>query len=268
MSATTQSNHAAIYNDLTQNPFPRYFFKWNSSSQTQDLLVRNVSESDLGLYYCALHEKKVGGDDVCYASLDLPRREQKRLKKRVESSDFSTYSEGAHPRYSFESNQYNKTYNLLLKNVTESDLGLYFCARQETKIISDGAGDIRISGAEVEMRVRPGDDITLYSNCVQKARSRLLWFRNFKHQDRPHLILTMKNVKNDPFLCYSFVLNPRTKSHDLLVRNATDSDLGMYYWALDDITKKTEFKSSKHQLLKQETHSETLQLRAHQTTVY
>ncbi|KAL7841135.1 hypothetical protein SRHO_G00248260 [Serrasalmus rhombeus] len=62
MSSAAQRNHAVIYNDLGQNPLPRYFFKWNSSSQTHDLLVKNVSESDLGLYYCALQEKKITED--------------------------------------------------------------------------------------------------------------------------------------------------------------------------------------------------------------
>ena len=64
MSATTQSLHARIYDDLMQNPLPRYFFVWNSSSQTHDLLVKNVSESDLGLYYCAQHEKKITEDET------------------------------------------------------------------------------------------------------------------------------------------------------------------------------------------------------------
>ncbi|KAL7841138.1 hypothetical protein SRHO_G00248290 [Serrasalmus rhombeus] len=57
MSATTHSHHARIYNDLRQNPLPRYFFVWNSFSKTYHLLVKNVSESDLCLYYCALQER-------------------------------------------------------------------------------------------------------------------------------------------------------------------------------------------------------------------
>ncbi|KAL6467224.1 hypothetical protein MHYP_G00250280 [Metynnis hypsauchen] len=64
MSSEAQRNHAVIYNDLTQNPLPRYFFVWNSSSQTHDLLVENVSESDLGLYYCAQQERKVTEDET------------------------------------------------------------------------------------------------------------------------------------------------------------------------------------------------------------
>ena len=43
-----------------------------------------------------INDLQVGGGDVCYAALDLPSRGQKPLKKkkrRVESSEFSTYSE-------------------------------------------------------------------------------------------------------------------------------------------------------------------------------
>ncbi|KAI4877146.1 hypothetical protein NFI96_030784, partial [Prochilodus magdalenae] len=167
ISATAQDQHARLYDGM-QSPLARYSFVWNSSSSTHDLQVKNVSESDLGLYYCALREKKVtedetgvvvrkdvyrygnrttrlsllgrkklraveaentenlksselnkvpewkhslphtyqvsesqmslnqpqvGEDGVCYASLDLLPRREKRLKKRVESSEFSTYSE-------------------------------------------------------------------------------------------------------------------------------------------------------------------------------
>ncbi|KAI4895280.1 hypothetical protein NFI96_027012 [Prochilodus magdalenae] len=227
---------------------PRYSILWSFFSTTSDLLVRNVSESDLGLYYCALQKTrsirdkaracsgedvclygnrttrlsfhgKVGGDDVCYASLDLPGRGERRLKKkRVECSEFSTYSEdttcshwihrldnttntsvsdatllllycggssniwspseqlgfihfidkekcssavmafgcyglrnmnsshehmvfleGSHPRYSIMSNVFHQTTDLLVKNVSESDLGLYFCALQKKRSSGDGA---------------------------------------------------------------------------------------------------------------------------------
>ena len=64
MSATSQSLHARIYKDLMQNLLPRYFFVWNPSSQTHDLLVKNVSESDLCLFYCALHERKITEDET------------------------------------------------------------------------------------------------------------------------------------------------------------------------------------------------------------
>ncbi|XP_076878606.1 uncharacterized protein LOC143527334 [Brachyhypopomus gauderio] len=36
---------------------------WNPSNQTHDLLVKNMSESVLGLYYCALHMTKITKDE-------------------------------------------------------------------------------------------------------------------------------------------------------------------------------------------------------------
>ncbi|KAL7856246.1 hypothetical protein AOLI_G00198500 [Acnodon oligacanthus] len=49
----------------------RYSLVWNPSSQTHDLVVKNVTESDLGLYYCAVHEKKTAHQlqkDVYYGN--------------------------------------------------------------------------------------------------------------------------------------------------------------------------------------------------------
>ena len=50
--------------DLMFGSFPRYAPVWNQSSQTHDLMVKNVTESDLGLYYCAVHEKKITEDET------------------------------------------------------------------------------------------------------------------------------------------------------------------------------------------------------------
>ncbi|KAI4879648.1 hypothetical protein NFI96_023164 [Prochilodus magdalenae] len=51
-------------------------------------------KTNMGTVQCAFIQPQVGGDDVCYASLDLPSRGQKQLKKkkRAESSDFCTYT--------------------------------------------------------------------------------------------------------------------------------------------------------------------------------
>ncbi|KAL7841153.1 hypothetical protein SRHO_G00248440 [Serrasalmus rhombeus] len=49
---------------LTPGDPQHYTFVWNPSKQTHDLLVKNVSESDLGLYYCAVQEKKVTKDEA------------------------------------------------------------------------------------------------------------------------------------------------------------------------------------------------------------
>ncbi|KAL6467228.1 hypothetical protein MHYP_G00250320 [Metynnis hypsauchen] len=224
---------------LIQAIFSCYSFVWNACNQAHDLLVKNVTESDLGLYYCAVQEIKfikdetgadvradvyhhgnrttrlsffvmkadkqeweekkqsqtsrrnneVGGDDVCYASLDLPSRGQKRLKKkRDESSDFSTYS--------------------------------------EVKMAQ------MISGAEVEKRVRPGDDVILYSDCVWKSGFNTVWFRNCAHDHQPPLIISAEDLMHDAFPRYTTVWNSSSQAHDLLVKNVSESDLGLYYCAL------------------------------------
>ncbi|KAL6467223.1 hypothetical protein MHYP_G00250270 [Metynnis hypsauchen] len=193
MSATqTERHHAAIYNDLMQNPLPRYFFKWNSSSGTHDLLVKNVSESDLGLYYCALQEKKITEDQT----------------GRGAQKDVFQYG--------------NRTTRLSL-------LGVLFS---------------RISGAEVEMRVRPGDDISLYCDCVWKSGFIIVWFRNCSHDHQPPLMISATtqshhariydDLMQNPLPRYFLMWNSSSQAHDLLVEKVSESDLGLYYCALQE----------------------------------
>ncbi|KAL7841137.1 hypothetical protein SRHO_G00248280 [Serrasalmus rhombeus] len=71
-------------------------YHYGSRSTRLSFLEPTPPVSDCSVCWKLLEEfaeSHNGGQDVCYASLDLPPRGQKRLKKRVESSDFSTYSE-------------------------------------------------------------------------------------------------------------------------------------------------------------------------------
>ena len=45
--------------DQLLNPFPGFTLVWNKSNNTYDLLIENVTESDLGLYYCGTVALKV-----------------------------------------------------------------------------------------------------------------------------------------------------------------------------------------------------------------
>ncbi|XP_026068530.1 uncharacterized protein LOC113050030 [Carassius auratus] len=45
------------YNSLLQ-PIPRFIILWNRFSKSYDLLIENITEADLGLYYCSRVEKK------------------------------------------------------------------------------------------------------------------------------------------------------------------------------------------------------------------
>ncbi|KAI4884162.1 hypothetical protein NFI96_023950, partial [Prochilodus magdalenae] len=248
---------------------PRYSILWSFFSTTSDLLVRNVSESDLGLYYCALQKTrpirdearacsgedvclygnrttrlsfhvgkqresavhscettgnpasrkhdKVGGDDVCYASLDLPGRGERRLKKkRVECSEFSTYSEDTTWSHWIHR----------LDNTTNTSVGDATLVREFkwTSWSVAGVWFSRISGADVEMRVRPGDDVVLYSDCVWRFGFDTVWFRNSSHE---HMVLLDGSHPR-----YSIRLNDCHQTTELLVRNVSESDLGLYFCAL------------------------------------
>ncbi|KAL7856240.1 hypothetical protein AOLI_G00198440 [Acnodon oligacanthus] len=93
----------------------------------------------------------------------------------------------------------------------------------------------RISGAEVEVRVRPGDDVTLYCDCVyEKFGINTVWFRNCSHELQPPLIISAKVLLSETPQGYSFVWNSSNKTHDLLVRNVSVSDLGLYYCAVHE----------------------------------
>ncbi|XP_017538689.1 uncharacterized protein LOC108411568 [Pygocentrus nattereri] len=102
----------------------------------------------------------------------------------------------------------------------------------------------RISGAEVEMRVRRGDSITLYCDCVWQSGFSIVWFRNCSHEHQPPLIIstmdlihsaeTSKDLMFGAFPRYAPVWNQSSQTHDLLVKNVTESDLGLYYCALQE----------------------------------
>ncbi|KAF5891303.1 uncharacterized protein DAT39_018988, partial [Clarias magur] len=129
---------------------------------------------------------------------------------------------GDFPRYSFLWNPCNNAHDLLIKNVTESDLGLYYCG----VVFSSQK---RISGAEVEMR----DDVTLYCGCVLNVGFNTVWLRNSKSRNQSCSMITIRDIMNNIFPRYSFLRNPVTKSHNLLIKNITESDLGLYHCAVE-----------------------------------
>ncbi|KAG8014827.1 hypothetical protein GBF38_003484, partial [Nibea albiflora] len=116
----------------TLNLIPRFHFVANDSSDSYDLMIMNVTDSDEGLYYCGTEEIKVydedkitqrveyrygnvttrikitketqvderqpetrglnQDEDVCYAALEIRQTSKRPKKKKTQSSDFSTYS--------------------------------------------------------------------------------------------------------------------------------------------------------------------------------
>ncbi|KAI4891204.1 hypothetical protein NFI96_030168, partial [Prochilodus magdalenae] len=88
----------------------------------------------------------------------------------------------------------------------------------------------RISGEEVEMSVRPGDNVVLYSDCVVKAGV-TVWFRNGSNEYQTPLRISGDDLKQGACSPYAFVWNHYNQTQDLLVKNVTESDLGLYYCA-------------------------------------
>ncbi|KAI4873576.1 hypothetical protein NFI96_006026 [Prochilodus magdalenae] len=97
-----------------------------------------------------------------------------------------------------------------------------------------GVGFSLVSGAEVERRlgVRLGDDVTLYSDCVWRTGSETVWFRNSSCQHEPPLLIMPLDLMGKRLPRYSAVWNPSNGTHDLLVKNVSESDLGLYYCAI------------------------------------
>ncbi|XP_056092175.1 uncharacterized protein LOC130071403 isoform X2 [Rhinichthys klamathensis goyatoka] len=90
---------------------------------------------------------------------------------------------------------------------------------------------IRVYGAEVEMKVRPGDNITLYSDRSVTLGFRFVWIRNCSHENQPSLVIDFMKLDLEIFKRFSFVHNRSSNSHDLHITNISVSDLGLYYCA-------------------------------------
>ncbi|XP_071757957.2 uncharacterized protein LOC139913732 [Centroberyx gerrardi] len=101
-----------------------------------------------------------------------------------------------------------------------------------------------ISGSELELTVRPGDNITLYCDCKFSTGVYIVWFRNCSHENQPSLVLrTMHHSQmvtsrfpksQNNFPRFNFVKNQSTESYDLKIKNISVSDLGLYYCGTEE----------------------------------
>ncbi|XP_060917135.1 uncharacterized protein LOC132992051 [Labrus mixtus] len=113
-------------------------------------------------------------------------------------------------------------------------------------VILQGVGWLRcISGSVSEVKVRPGDNTTLYCDCKKSTGEFIVWYRNCSHENQPSLVLklmleAMKISLDDsgilnPLPRFRFVNNQSSESYDLLIVNITDSDLGLYYCGTEQV---------------------------------
>ncbi|XP_043103859.1 uncharacterized protein LOC122351065 [Puntigrus tetrazona] len=89
----------------------------------------------------------------------------------------------------------------------------------------------RSFGEEVEMKVRPGENITLFCDRSLSLGSVIVWIRNCSHENQPSLIMDFRIIDLEKFQRLNFIHNPYDNSHGLHITNISVSDLGLYYCA-------------------------------------
>ncbi len=89
-------------------------------------------------------------------------------------------------------------------------------------------------GTEVDMRVKAGDSISLYCDCVIPFGSHIVWWRNCSHEHQPSLLIEAVNLFTGMFPRFNFVLNSSSNSCDLHITNVSVFDEGLYYCAIKE----------------------------------
>ncbi|XP_041840016.1 uncharacterized protein LOC121638959 isoform X2 [Melanotaenia boesemani] len=87
-----------------------------------------------------------------------------------------------------------------------------------------------------EVRVRPGENITLYCDCKTSTGVYIVWFRNCSHENQPTLVLKVLEITRKKHtsellnpLQFELVNNSTSESYDLMIINVTETDEGLYY---------------------------------------
>ncbi|XP_056445617.1 uncharacterized protein LOC130381844 isoform X3 [Gadus chalcogrammus] len=101
-----------------------------------------------------------------------------------------------------------------------------------------------LSNPVVEQTVRPGENVTLYCDCKLTTNVNIVWYRNCSHENQPTLSLNWKDRDNGifeyeengtNFFHLNILWNASSNSYDLLIKNITDSHLGLYYCGTEEL---------------------------------
>ena len=76
-----------------------------------------------------------------------------------------------------------------------------------------------VSSYTVELTVRPGENVTLHCDFKPSTGETIVWYRNCSHENQPPRIIGWHELR----------WSHSSKSYNLLIRNITDSHLGLYY---------------------------------------
>nr|XP_055061715.1 uncharacterized protein LOC129444816 [Misgurnus anguillicaudatus] len=89
----------------------------------------------------------------------------------------------------------------------------------------------QIYGADIEMKVRPGDNITLHCDRPLTRGLGIMWIKNSSYEFQPSLMIDYRKSNKVTFSRFSFPKNSNINSFDLHITNITVFDLGLYYCA-------------------------------------
>ncbi|XP_041930803.1 uncharacterized protein LOC121694386 [Alosa sapidissima] len=98
----------------------------------------------------------------------------------------------------------------------------------------------RVSSIDMELHVRPGDDIILYCDRVKKTGSDIVWFRGFSADAQTCTnISVMEAYRNQVYNLSATshltpVWNAVNQSYDLEINGVRELDRGLYYCASED----------------------------------
>ncbi|RXN18559.1 hypothetical protein ROHU_026166 [Labeo rohita] len=182
----------------------RFSYIHKNYSKSYDLQITNISISDLGLYYCAELERKINKDE----------------KGILSSSDMYYYGTRT-TRLSLKGSA-----EILAEDVIKGDPKEKHQCEMNVLLFHHKI----IYGEEVEMKVRPGDNITLHCDRSVTPGSKIIWIRNCSHENQPSLIMDFTIWDLEPHR-FSSIHNSNSKSYDLQITNIRVSDLGLYYCA-------------------------------------
>ncbi|XP_059905912.1 uncharacterized protein LOC132455876 isoform X1 [Gadus macrocephalus] len=101
-----------------------------------------------------------------------------------------------------------------------------------------------LSNPVVELTVRPGQNVTLYCDCKLTTNVNIVWYRNCSHENQPTLSLNWKDryqgifyygEDGENFFHLNMMWNDSSNSYDLLIKNITDSHLGLFYCGTEEL---------------------------------
>ncbi|XP_023190247.1 uncharacterized protein LOC111608693 isoform X1 [Xiphophorus maculatus] len=254
--------------------FPRFKFVKNESSNSFDLMIINVTNSDEGLYYCGTLENKVKQHEnknlffqeaylygnittkiTLYTETHLPHRnismpvEECGLCRKLLftlcpvfsalSALLSAFLVYLLCQKSATTKAEKKRGNTLRQTEEAQDENVCYAALEihqpsQRRVVL--WSHLSISTLVVEKTARPGENILLYCDCKQSSGVYIVWYKNSSHEETPTLVL---NVKTDfgtekIFPRFKFLKNFTFDSYDLLIVHASNSDEGLYYCGTEE----------------------------------